>query len=107
MYSSQKKTAIVCYRFIVGPYEQLGYIPDSPTSELSPKEYPVSTKSKGTAKKYTSPIKSKTSSSLMYRSVHVFCHIVQKLKNYLKSVTKCQYCAHPNGCLYYWLRVNL
>lgn len=107
LYRSQERSSDSIYsliRFIVGPYEQLGYIPDSPTSELSPKEYPVSTKSKGTAKKYTSPIKSKTSSSLMYRSVHVFCHIVQKLKNYLKSVTKCQYCAHPNGCLYYWLR---
>lgn len=91
------------YRFIVGPYEQIGYTPGSPEIESPPKQF-SSVRSRTTPKRTIA--KSSYSSSTLYRALTLFCHCVKEFKNYLKTVTKCQYCSHPDGCVHYWLQVS-
>ncbi|XP_065221346.1 transmembrane protein 135-like [Planococcus citri] len=110
LYRSQYKSADSIYsliRFIVGPYEQLGYTPDSPDTESAPRQFPSDKPKRPTASVPSTSrgVQQKRSShGTLYSALTLFFHCIKEFKNYLKTVTKCQYCSHPHGCVHYWLQ---
>lgn len=86
----------------MGPYEQLGCIPDTPENETPRRQYTQSKRQRN----ILGFDESNLSASLIYQTIVMSCHVVRKIKEFLKSLNKSLCCSHPNSCLYYCLQVK-
>lgn len=90
----------VLYRFVVGPYEENGYVGNR---EGSPSLFdPRELESSGSAQKIRRPTLKRKPSSLLYVIPAAFYRVVRRIQGLGRHAV----CPHPLSCTYYTLQVH-